>query len=970
MKIERLEIGGFGKIRDREIRFAPDRVNLLVEANEFGKSTVAEAICAALYGFRSRTQDRTTDEKLAAVDAWAPLEDGPYRVTLDLTVNGHRRRVLRDFGGNEVRVFDMDAGGEEITQKFILKKGEAHLGDLLLALSRDQFVQTCFVGQRALEIQSAGNDLKQSLERMASTGGASATAAQAIEALQRGLDRLPGAITGKRVSVDTELKELQKQLTKLDENLAGLTESRRRLDPEAARLYDLEGEIEQYQAERARLERLRMSAELREVENWIAGQDALEAEMARLQVERTQLEAYAEFPAHMSNNLLEWLGQLRTKTRDWATIEVEIRSGQAQLSEFNRELDAQYAGLVTFNRKDEENLIGAIARFTTADQALGKAEETRTAELASLESKGVHPPRFEELDQRLSVLDPIQRNVALSFRETRAQQRMEIAKLERGIEEKTRSVSTIDGERRKAKGRAYALSGVAVLVFLISGALCLVVPDYRPIWFAFLGVGALLLGSGVGALRRASRQREKERSKAVEEVNSIKEETVRLAQALHKAEAEMDAFASAAGLESADQLAAECLEHLQLGESLRTFKRLEQDRDTLEGQKRESQMSLHPYFRRAGRAPASSEIITQDLVETFRRDVRGYFELEDKIGKVQARLAGQEVSRQRAQAEVVSLRRRLRETFAEAGITEYEGDAYSQAYNIFVERLEHHRRFRKIVEDDLPERERRRVSPEQRSAWNGTVRELRSALSALPGGPVADPEKSHGEYARELQELNSQTDDARKRLEALRLRVATTLDDFENRSGTLLREREQLRTQLRRVTAYQQAVKLAIEKFGSLAAEVHLKWSEALNGICEEMLAHLESDYRSIRFADDLSFTVEAKGIPAPMQMREIRQRLSLGAREQLVLLQRLAVSRFLSSGPIKLPLVLDDPLVTSDDERFLRLMRFVIDELSYQHQVLVFTCHHQRHHWLRDQLGPKFDQRVHLLRLEPICHN
>ncbi|MBI4470307.1 MAG: AAA family ATPase, partial [Acidobacteria bacterium] len=937
MKIERLQIGGFGKIRDSQVRFDPDRVNLLVEANEFGKSTVAEAICAALYGFRAKSQDRTTEEKWAAVEAWSPVGYETYHITLDLTVNGHRRRIFRDFSGNEARIFDLDAGGEEITQKFILKKGEAHLGELLLSLSRDQFVQTCFVGQRALEVQSAGTDLKQALERMASTGGASATAAQAIEALQRGLDRLPGAITGKRVSVETEVKELQKQLSKLEENLAGLIESRRRMDPEAAKLLALESEIETGLAARARLERLRIMAEFQEVEAHLAVQQALAGVLGQLQAERTQLEPYAEFPAHMSNDLLDWLGQLRTKTRDWATIEVEIRSGQAQLSELNRELDARFAGMVTFNRKDEETLIGAIARFTTADDALAKAEAARMTELKALQSRNILPARFEELDQRLSNLDPIHRSVALGFREARAQQRMEISRSERGLEEKSRLLQSIDAERSKAKRHSFYLFAIGMIVLLGSIGLYIGAPDSRPLWAACIAIGSLITSVAIGATRRAARLRTKERAKAATECDQLKQEAAKLHEMLRVAEAEMDSFASTAGLESADQLAAECLEHLQMGESLRSFKQLDQERDKQEWQKREGQMSLHPYFRRAGRAPAISEAITARLADEFRQDVRAYFELREKIGKVEARLAGQEISRQRSQAEVVSLRKRLREAFVEAGITEYEGDSYSQAYNIFVERLEFHRRYRKIVEDELPERERRQVAPEQLAAWERTLVDLREALSAPHGEPLPEPAKSHGEYARELQELNAGIDESRKRLEMLRLRVAGTLDDFENRSGALVRERQQLTSQLHKVTTFQQAVILAIEKFSSLAAEVHLKWSESLNGICEEMLTRLDTDYRSIRFADDLSFTVEARGTPAPLQMRDIRQRLSLGAREQLVLLQRLAVSRFLSSGPIKLPLIMDDPLVTSDDERFLRMMQFVVSELSYQHQVLVF---------------------------------
>ena len=56
MRITRLRVDGFGPLQG-EWAFSPDRVNVILDDNERGKSTVFSAISAALYG-RSASPSR------------------------------------------------------------------------------------------------------------------------------------------------------------------------------------------------------------------------------------------------------------------------------------------------------------------------------------------------------------------------------------------------------------------------------------------------------------------------------------------------------------------------------------------------------------------------------------------------------------------------------------------------------------------------------------------------------------------------------------------------------------------------------------------------------------------------------------------------------------------------------------------------------------------------------------------------
>ncbi|ARU05970.1 hypothetical protein CCO03_16000 [Comamonas serinivorans] len=70
--------------------------------------------------------------------------------------------------------------------------------------------------------------------------------------------------------------------------------------------------------------------------------------------------------------------------------------------------------------------------------------------------------------------------------------------------------------------------------------------------------------------------------------------------------------------------------------------------------------------------------------------------------------------------------------------------------------------------------------------------------------------------------------------------------------------------------------------------------------------------------------------------------KLSVGARDQLALISRLAYADLLKAAGRPTLIVLDDALVHADAERLAAMQR-VLREAARRHQVLVFTCHRER---------------------------
>ncbi len=92
----------------------------------------------------------------------------------------------------------------------------------------------------------------------------------------------------------------------------------------------------------------------------------------------------------------------------------------------------------------------------------------------------------------------------------------------------------------------------------------------------------------------------------------------------------------------------------------------------------------------------------------------------------------------------------------------------------------------------------------------------------------------------------------------------------------------------------------------------------------------------SVTFDDKLGATTLLRnGVAEPVSQ------LSGGTHEQVSVLVRLAFGRLLAEAGFPTPLILDDALVYSDDDRIARMFH-VIEQAAVSHQVIVLTCRSQ----------------------------
>ncbi|WP_462418499.1 AAA family ATPase [Kytococcus sp. Marseille-QA3725] len=135
-----------------------------------------------------------------------------------------------------------------------------------------------------------------------------------------------------------------------------------------------------------------------------------------------------------------------------------------------------------------------------------------------------------------------------------------------------------------------------------------------------------------------------------------------------------------------------------------------------------------------------------------------------------------------------------------------------------------------------------------------------------------------------------------------------------------------------RVQARADALKVLLETLRARRAEAQASYVRPYREALEELGSVLHGEDFAVEVAPDLTIVSRSVGgAPVPVEA------LSTGAREQLAVLARLAVSRVVD-GEEGMPVVLDDALGWSDPERLRRMTR-ALQRAGADAQVILLTC-------------------------------
>lgn len=214
MKINKIKINSFGKLRNKEIEFK-NGINILYGENESGKSTIMNFIKNTLYGISKNKKGK----EISDYDKYKPWGKEEFSGKLEYTLdNNEKYEIYRDFNKKNPKIYNENS--EDISKEFnINKKTGNEFFYEQTKVGEELFLSTVGMLQSEIKLEKNNqNILVQKLANLASTGDDNVSYKRAIERInRRQLDEI-----GTDRSKEKPINLLKKQIQDLEINKINL----------------------------------------------------------------------------------------------------------------------------------------------------------------------------------------------------------------------------------------------------------------------------------------------------------------------------------------------------------------------------------------------------------------------------------------------------------------------------------------------------------------------------------------------------------------------------------------------------------------------------------------------------------------------------------------------------------------------------------------------------------------------------
>lgn len=280
MRIDKIEIDGFGKLNNFSLEFR-DGFNLLIGENESGKSTICEFLLSMFY-------DMPNDGKRAIASDMARKKYRPWKSesfggrVFFTDDNGKQYILEKSFGttkrGDRAKLLDADTWSE-------CGSGE-NAGERFFGLSREGFLRSFYIKSLGLS-ESGSEEILSKLSNMETTGDEDVSYDNIKNALEK---EIYGIIT--KTGRGGKLILLKDELVSLESELARANLLRETVKEDAKTLEEFKNEELELSKKQAELKKKQLIATEREkYEAYISAKDAKAVLEKRLESEKERKEA-------------------------------------------------------------------------------------------------------------------------------------------------------------------------------------------------------------------------------------------------------------------------------------------------------------------------------------------------------------------------------------------------------------------------------------------------------------------------------------------------------------------------------------------------------------------------------------------------------------------------------------------------------------------------------------------------------
>jgi uncharacterized protein YhaN len=902
MKLDRLQIQGFGKFTDREFEFSPG-LNLVYGQNEAGKSTLQNFLRGMLFGLKKQGVRRTYDELLERYRPWLSTT---YSGVMEYTLEGNPYRIERNFEPEEEKVRILDGSTwQDLTPDFPMdKRKEVMFAQEQLGISQIIFDNTVCIRQlQNRSAQDLASEIQSKLVNLTSAGEEDVSIQQALQVL------------------DGKLKELGVTERSGKTPLGKVTALVEQLEK------DRQNTLQGYEDIRAaEINKEALVEELSELNRLLNGLTR-EVKIVQLEETRTKLDKVTDYDNRIEETngklkLLENIPEFPWWEKDNLLVIVERSNQTAKTREGLEHRLADVADQLKYKRQTMERL-GQFAHFTQTDALALEQGYTRLEETANL-VRDLERKHQDLAERRQSVEDRCKELAGCN--QLGAEGEAEVYQLEEELAELKQKSWSLELERLEQSQANLAqrvkwknnIAIVAVLGTLAGVGLALAIS-----WmFALFSVAGFGLS---GWIWQGSGNDKRKLIDIRRRIKEARSESVNFERQRAEASARLETLLGKAGVANSRELNDKMRQLALVLHSRQNvyseLVNLENELIKLRQRLREEAMQLELNYLAPAQVLAQGQSIARDNVVEFCSGISNYLTLKAEAESLTRQEKELQAQRENTIAEGNVFAEQCSRILALAGVaTEQEFLAGCQSAREATE---------------LQQNLEALVVARSEALGQARVEELRKGVEKLEvelGNYCSTTLRTQEALREEFDLLNSRISESKELIANLqgiietRLSGAKNLTDIERDLHLAWQEKEKLLKK-------RKALEIARQTVLEVSQAVQREFSPFLNQHIEQTISSLTAGrYLASKIDHDLNIKVV---VPETGEVKEISS-LSLGTVDQFYLGLRLALADLIG---VKFPLVLDDAFVQYDDLRLQEALQLLVN-LATERQIILFSCH------------------------------
>ena len=238
MKINKIKINSYGKLKEKEIKLK-DGINIIYGKNESGKSTLLNFIVNSFYGISKNKKGKEYSD----VEKYTPWLGEEFSGKLEYELNNKNKyEIYRDFKKKNPKIFNENM--EDISKEFNIDKSKGNeFFYEQTKVDEELFLSTVVVGQQEVKLgKQEQNILVQKIANLVGTGDDNVSYKRAIDRINRRLlDEIgtqrsrekPINIINKKIE---DLEQKKQELEKYEDIKYEIEENKNKLEEETSDL--------------------------------------------------------------------------------------------------------------------------------------------------------------------------------------------------------------------------------------------------------------------------------------------------------------------------------------------------------------------------------------------------------------------------------------------------------------------------------------------------------------------------------------------------------------------------------------------------------------------------------------------------------------------------------------------------------------------------------------------------------------